>query len=155
MIPRQLVCAVAAPLILLGGCSGGKESESSAPAGEETPSAEMPVVMPGEAPVATQAAEAAAEPPAAFMQCRACHSAEPGKNSIGPSLAGVVGRKAGTVPGFSYSAALKESGITWNAATLDQWLTGPMRMVPGTRMVISVPDAARRKQLVQYLATLK
>ena len=67
----------------------------------------------------------------------------------------MVGRKAGTVPGFSYSAALKESGITWNAATLDQWLTGPMRMVPGTRMVISVPDAARRKQLVQYLATLK
>jgi len=169
------------PLALLGGCGGGGESESGAPSGEEASPAETQaapeVVATSEAPspaataaaspapkvaeaaavppAAPKAAEVPVAPPAAFMQCRSCHSTEPGKNLIGPSLAGVVGRKAGSVPGFNYSAALKGSGITWNAAALDQWLTGPGKMVPGTRMVIGIPDAARRQQIVQYLATLK
>jgi len=98
---------------------------------------------------------APAEPPAAFVQCRSCHSAEPGKNGVGPSLSGVFGRPAGSAPEFRYSAALRESGITWNRETLDQWLTGPPRMVPGTRMVQMVRDENHRKELIDYLETLK
>lgn len=99
---------------------------------------------------------AAAPRPAAFMQCAACHSVEPGRNGVGPSLAGVAGRKAASLPGFNYSAALRNSGLTWNAASLDKWLTSPQRTVPGTRMPFTgIPDPARRKQVVDYLLTLK
>lgn len=93
--------------------------------------------------------------PAAFMQCAACHSTEPGRNGVGPSLAGVVGRKAASLPGFNYSAALGKSGLTWDRATLDRWLTSPQRLVPGTKMPFAgIADAARRKEVVDYLSTL-
>ena len=94
--------------------------------------------------------------PAAFAQCLACHTITPGKNGFGPSLAGIAGRKAASLPGYAYSEALKKSGISWNAATLDRWLTSPQKMVPGTRMPFAgIADPARRKQLVDYLLTLK
>lgn len=73
----------------------------------------------------------------------------------GPNLAGVVGRKAGAAPGFGYTAALKGSGVTWTPANLDRWLTGPQKLVPGTAMTTIVPDAAERRELIAYLATLK
>jgi cytochrome c len=60
--------------------------------------------------------------PAAFAQCPACHSTERGKTQFGPSLAGVAGRRAESLPGYAYSQALKSSGLTWNAATFDRWL---------------------------------
>jgi cytochrome c len=94
--------------------------------------------------------------PAAFLQCAACHSVEPGRNGVGPSLAGIAGRKAASLPGFNYSPALKNSGLTWNAASLDTWLTSPQRAVPGTKMPFTgIADPARRKQVVDYLMTLK
>lgn len=94
--------------------------------------------------------------PAAFAQCAACHSTEPGKTVFGPSLANVAGRRAGSLPGYAYSPALKSSGLTWNAATLDRWLTSPQRMVPGTKMPFAgIADATKRKQVVDYLLTLK
>ncbi len=94
--------------------------------------------------------------PAPFVQCAACHSAEPGRNGVGPSLAGVAGRKAASLPGFNYSAALRNSGLTWDAANLDRWLTSPQRAVPGTRMPFAgIPDSARRKEVVDYLMSLK
>ncbi len=94
--------------------------------------------------------------PAAFMQCAACHSIEPGRNGVGPSLAAVSGRKAASLPGYTYSNALKNSGITWDAANLDKWLTSPQRTVPGTKMPFAgIPDPARRKEVVDYLLTLK
>ncbi len=75
---------------------------------------------------------------------------------FGPSLAGVAGRKAGSVAGYAYSAALKSSGLTWNAATLDRWLTSPQKAVPGTRMPFAgIADPAKRKQVVDYLLSLK
>ena len=95
-------------------------------------------------------------PPPVFAQCAACHSVQPGKNGVGPSLAGVAGRKAGTAPGYAYSEALRASGLSWNAATLDRWLTGPRKLVPGTKMPFpGIPDAPRRKQVVAYLMTLR
>lgn len=86
------------------------------------------------------------------QRCQSCHSADAGKTSpLGPNLAGVVGRKAASTA-FSYSAALKSSGLTWNRETLDSFLTAPARKVPGTRMVVSVPDAQQRAKLIAFLA---
>jgi cytochrome c2 len=66
--------------------------------------------------------------------CALCHSIEPGQNLVGPSLAGVVGRKAGQVEGFPYSDANRKSGLTWDPRTLDTYLTSPRGLVPGTKM---------------------
>lgn len=102
----------------------------------------------------TPTALAAGEkPPPAFAQCMSCHSVEPGRNLVGPSLHGVVGRKAASLPGFAYSPALRASGLTWDEGTLDTWLASPAQLVPGTRMVFyGLPDPARRKQVIDYLA---
>lgn len=93
--------------------------------------------------------------PPAFRACLACHTVERGRNGSGPSLVGMMGRKAGSLPGFPYSPALATSGIVWTPETLDRWLAGPIRMVPGTRMVMPVPDPAQRKAVIDYLATLR
>jgi cytochrome c oxidase assembly protein subunit 11 len=85
--------------------------------------------------------------------CTECHAAD--HNKIGPMLEGVVGRRAGSVPGYPYSTALAQSGITWDAATLDKWLAGPQHFVPGAQMPFSLPDAVRRRDVIAYLETLK
>lgn len=91
----------------------------------------------------------------AFVQCADCHSTRSG-NGTGPGLLGVVGRRAGTHPGFDYSPAMTRSGLTWDAKTLDAYLAGPKTVVPGTTMDFpGVTDPAERADLVAYLATLK
>jgi cytochrome c len=125
------------------------EAEPTASASTEAIATPSPAASPS--PVAM----VAATPPGEFAMCRACHSVEPGRNGVGPSLHGIVGEKAGAVPGYAFSAPLKASGIVWNRATLDQWLTSPMKMVPGTKMVLSVSDPAKRKAIIDYLVTLK
>lgn len=86
------------------------------------------------------------------QRCAACHSVEPGENDVGPSLAGVVGRKAGSAAGFDYSPALKASGKVWTPAQLDQYLAAPQKLVPGTRMAMAVPAADQRQAIIAYLA---
>ena len=87
--------------------------------------------------------------------CAICHSPDPGHNKIGPSLAGVVGRKAGTVPDFNYSSANTSSGIVWTRAKLDAYLTNPQAVVPGTAMLFpGIKDADKRHALIDYLASL-
>ena len=89
-------------------------------------------------------------------QCAMCHAVVPGKNMIGPSLSGIIGRKAGTVPNFRYSAAKRDSGITWDAAQLDPYLTNPKAVIPGTIMAYAgQKDAKQRADLIAYLETLK
>ena len=82
-----------------------------------------------------------------------CHVT--GGGGQGPSLAGVVGRRAASLPGFSYTPALKASGRTWTPPDLDRFLTNPGAMVPGTAMVVRINDAAQRAALIRYLATQK
>jgi cytochrome c len=89
-------------------------------------------------------------------QCSVCHSAAQGQNMTGPSLFGVVGRRAGTVAGFDYSAANKASAMTWTVATLDLYLTSPTDTVPHNAMIFGgLKDAQRRADLIAYLATLR
>jgi cytochrome c len=90
-----------------------------------------------------------------FARCTVCHSPKAGENKIGPSLAGIVGRKSGSAPGYDYSPALKSAGITWNEQELDKYLTNPPADVHGTKMVISVPSAEDRQNVIAYLMTLK
>jgi cytochrome c2 len=95
-------------------------------------------------------------PPAAFAQCRACHSPEPGRNGIGPSLAGVFGSKAATVAGYTFSPAMQRSGLTWDEVTLDRYLKAPRQVVPGTRMSFpGIQDDAQRAAVIAYLETLR
>lgn len=109
------------------------------------------------APLNTAAAGNAATGAALFNRCSLCHSTAKGAgNKIGPNLFGIVGRKAGTWPGFSYSAAMKKSGIVWTPAKLDAWLAAPQQVVPGNNMPFAgIDNASQRADLVAYLATLK
>jgi cytochrome c2 len=96
-----------------------------------------------------------AGPPQAFNQCTACHSTTPGKTIIGPSLAGVYGHKAGQVPGFQFSDAMKNSGLVLNEKNLDAFLANPTAKVPGTTMVFAgVKDEKQRQAIIDYLKTL-
>ena len=106
-------------------------------------------------PLASPATAQAVDGATLYRQrCSSCHGM-PGKPSrVAPDLAGVVGRKAGSTT-FNHSAALKNSSITWNKTNLDTFLAAPTKMVPGVRMTFRVPDAAQRKALVAYLATLR
>ncbi|MGH6661979.1 MAG: c-type cytochrome [Rhodospirillales bacterium] len=91
-----------------------------------------------------------------FLKCAVCHSANPNTHKTGPSLAGVWGRKAGTVEGFSrYSDALQNSGVTWNDHTLDAWLQEPRKFIPGTTMTLApIRDSAERRNIIAYLKQL-
>jgi cytochrome c len=90
-----------------------------------------------------------------FARCVVCHSAKPGENKIGPSLAGVFGRKSGSEPGYNYSPALKSAGITWDEQELDKYLANPGADIHGTKMLINVPNAGDRQNVIAYLKTLK
>jgi cytochrome c len=92
-----------------------------------------------------------------FKRCAICHTtAKGGPNLIGPNLFGIVGTKAASRSGYSYSAALKKSGLTWTPETMDKWITSPARLVPGTKMAFAgIPKPEDRANVIAYLATLK
>ena len=101
--------------------------------------------------------ESRPDPQTAVAACTSCHSLKPGEPSrAGPNLAGVVGRKAGAVPGFAYSPAMSASGVVWDHETLDRFLANPSAAMPGTRMSFAgVPDPAKRAAIIEYLAGAK
>jgi cytochrome c len=165
---------------LAAGCSGGG-SEASKPAETAQAPAAAPAAAPvavAPAPAAAPAAApaVAAGPPAVtdvatmdgttlasftanaaagkavFAQCRTCHVTDPGVNKTGPSLAGLVGRKSGSVAGFAYSASNANSGITWTKEKLFQYLEKPQRVVPGTKMIFTgLSDPQKRADVIAYL----
>lgn len=163
-------------LLALSACGGDPADDAASPAPTDTAAAPTEAAPPTDAatpaptdtatptasptPTATPTTTAVAPPaavaePAAFAQCKACHSVEPGDNGIGPSLAGIFGRKAGTVAGFTYSDAMKDSGLTWNQANLNRFLADPRGTVPDNNMPFAgVKDAAQRQAIVAYLRTL-
>ena len=166
--------AALALVLALAACGGGGEpaepAATDAPVATDAPAAtatatDAATPAPTDtatataAPTPTASASASAAPttaavtePAAFAVCKACHSVEPGKNGIGPSLAGIWGEKAGAVPGFEFSDAMKGSGLTWNQATLDRYLTDPRGVVPGTKMAFGgVADAAKRQAIIDWI----
>lgn len=85
-------------------------------------------------------------------RCASCHAVD--TDRVGPRHGGVFGRKAGSVPGFNYSPALRAAGHTWDAATLDRWLIDPEKFVPGQRMFVRVPEADVRQDIIAWLRTL-
>jgi len=154
--------AVAIPTDIASAAPVATASEA---APSETPSSAVATPSPTPTPSPTKSASAmqgassmaaAATVPAAFQQCAACHSTQPGKTIIGPSLAGVYGHTAGQVPGFQFSDAMKNSGLVLNAAGLDKFLADPKGTVPGTIMALNgIKDASQRKAIIDYLKTLK
>lgn len=87
-------------------------------------------------------------------RCASCHAVQTGRNTAGPHLAGVLGRKAGAVAEARYSRALSVSDIVWNEQSLDTYISNPRQAVPGTTMTVGVSDAAQRSAIIAYLATL-
>ena len=87
-----------------------------------------------------------------FAQCKVCHSLEAGKNMVGPSLHGLIGRKAGSVPGYTYSPAMKNANVTWNDDTLSKYLVDPKAFLPGDKMVFAgIKDPSKLGDLLAYL----
>jgi cytochrome c len=153
--------AALASLATLSACGGGNNAQ--APAATETEAA-APVETPAAAdtPAAAAADGAkleyasftgdAAAGEKVFAACRTCHVFDEGVNRVGPSLHKVVGRNAGSVAGFSYSDANKNSGITWTPQVLFEYLKDPKAYVPGTKMAFpGVKDDQKRADLVAYL----
>jgi len=99
----------------------------------------------------------AVDPQMAFNNsCRTCHSMKEGDNRLGPSLAGVIGRKAGTLPGYAYSPSMQNSGITWDEASLDKFIANPDEVVGGNKMkpFTGIADAGQRKEIVAFLKSI-
>jgi cytochrome c len=133
------IMVVSVASLSLAACSGGeKKAEEAAP---------TPVTY----------ASLTGDPAAGektFAQCKACHQAVEGKNGVGPSLAGIVGRTAGQVAGFSYSAANKGSGVVWKEETMFEYLEAPQKFMPGTKMAFAgLKKPQDRANVIAYLKT--
>jgi cytochrome c len=87
--------------------------------------------------------------------CSTCHAVDPAQKKMAAHLKGIVGRKAASVEGANYSAAMKASGWTWDKAHLDTYLNDPRKALPGTSMMIGVSNATDRADIIAYLETLK
>ena len=112
------------------------------------------VVLAAASVYATTAPDASAGDPAhgktVYQVCMGCHSLD--EDDVGPRHRGVVGRVAGTVPGYAYSPALKNSHIVWDRDSLDRWLSNPQALVPGAKMFFAMPSAQDRADVIAYLA---
>ena len=98
-------------------------------------------------------AASAAAGQAVFNRCKICHTIEPGgRNIVGPNLHGIFGRKAGSLPNFAYSPALRESGVVWDDDTLTKYLRDPKEFIPGDRMAFpGIKDEGQLADLIAYL----
>lgn len=161
MVNAKAMAGLLAFSAMLAACSGGSEGETdtSAQAEATTPAA------PAGSPAATDISSLdgtvlanftgnAANGKQVFAQCRMCHVTDAGVNKIGPSLHDIIGRTAGTAPGYTYSAANAGAGFVWTKEKLFQFLEKPTRVIPQTKMIYAgLPDAQKRADLIAYLET--
>jgi cytochrome c len=160
MIRTTLLLATTSILLLTAACG-------PTPAASTGGDAATPAAPPAPAPTPAQVAARVAALPApysagdpehghiVFARCQICHSAVPGgQDMIGPNLSAVIGRKAGSKPGFVYSDGLKAAGFVWTPQRLDTWLTNPRAMIAGTKMSFAgLSDAKDRADVIAYLAS--
>ena len=132
--------ALLSVLALLSAC-GSKPAEESVVPETEVAATDAPAV-----------ADANAQP-AAFAQCATCHQVKKdGAHGVGPNLYGVYGTKAGEIATFNFSPAMKASGLTWDDATLNTYITNPRAMVPGTKMSFAgQADATKRAEIIAWM----
>jgi cytochrome c len=162
----RLALCVAVSALALSACSkktAETDADADTPVAAANEVAETPTAAPAPAADNTDTISGvklasytgdATKGEADFATCKTCHDAA--VNKIGPHLGGVVGRKAGSVAGFTYSAANKDSGITWTPEKLFQYLEKPQRVVPGTKMAFAgFPDPQKRADVIAYLKTIK
>lgn len=129
---------------------------SASAAYAQAPKAAAPKGKAAAAAAKAPSGDAAAGATAYNARCRACHGLAGIGTMIGPDLRGVYGAKAGDSTYAKHSAALKASGLTWTEASLDTWLSGPAKMVPGSTMILApMPPPDVRKNIIAYVATLK
>jgi cytochrome c len=163
-----LLSAIAlASLVTVSACGGAADGDATAPA-QETTTTEMTVTetAPAEEPAATDGTAAAGGATASFAGmttdaaagervfalCRSCHVLDEGVNRVGPSLHNIVGRQSGTVAGFNYSEANKNSGVTWTPEVLFEYLEDPKGFMPGTKMAFpGIKNPQDRANLIAYL----
>ena len=122
---------------------GGSRASGTTPTAQAPPRASKTAAVDGDAAAGRQV----------YRKCQACHSLEPGKNSLGPSLSGIFGKKAAEAPDYNYSAAMKSANIVWDVATLDAYLLDPQKLVPQNKMPFpGLKTATERKDVIAYLA---
>ena len=154
--PSPILAAVLTASLALAACG-----DNTAPAADATPKAPPP-------PALTEAEKVAvlATLPApynagdlengrrAFARCRSCHTITPGgPNMTGPNLYGIIGRPAGTHPGFNYSKAVQAAGFAWDDDRIDHWLQNPRTFLPGNKMTFpGLPDATDRRDVIAFLS---
>ena len=150
VISRLIISGFA--LSMIAGCSGAKKEE------DVTASTEASAPDAASAPaVVTAVAYSSLKGDVVhgdkvFLQCKACHVIEAGQNRVGPSLHGIIGRTAGQVAGFSYSAANKGSGIVWTEEKLFEYLENPRKTIPGTKMSFAgLAQPQDRADVIAYL----
>ncbi len=161
MVNTKAIAGLLALSAALAACSGGSEgeadtsveAEASTPAAAAGPLAATDMSTVDGTTLANFTGNAA-NGKQVFAQCRTCHVTDVGVNKIGPSLNNIIGRTAGTVSGYTYSAANAGAGFAWTKEKLFQFLEKPQRVIPQTKMIYGgLPNAQKRADLIAYLET--
>jgi cytochrome c len=161
MVNTKAIAGLLALSAMLAACSGGSEgeadtsvqAEASTPAATDGPLAATDMSTVDGTTLANFTGNAA-NGKLVFAQCRTCHVTDVGVNKIGPSLNNIIGRTAGTVSGYTYSAANAGAGFVWTKEKLFQFLEKPQRVMPQTKMIYGgLPNAQKRADLIAYLET--